>query len=690
MKKFPKKQFGGSTYVAKPQNTLAVSPNYAGRQNVDLSSSPNIRKVKEDEENRRQLALRKKQGYTTGTGEATPIYPETLLFPGTPAIRGIGKLGNIAVDAANPLSGLSPKANILHDIDYAVENLINSVSRRFKPKAEEGVEWMKKWYSHPETLRRIDVHGKELYDYNKIVANGANPNMSLNVLRDPVTVPAKVKDYKQLKIDKPDSFKQRRLTTGGISYGVPEGMYINKGMYNDNNRLQSTVVHEATHVLESNGGAFNAYEEAGLTSPFKIKKRLKDVDDFDEQAYDYLTDPTEVHARMNQARYDLKLKPDEQFTENHYDEMIKRNNFHNLGKYIDGDVGKETLIDLMNNFYTPTAVIGAGVIANENMKKQYGGAGSKVLVEKDEFYRDETGQLRRATNAPSHDDEVMVDDYGAYKVDEGDGGEVVDATSVISASYDQVGRGRKGGKKEQKFAFKPSRQRELMEENGIDWYKPSKKPLSPSSFVERAGVQASKIIKKYKIDPEITGSNPYTKATQAANDALIENMPTLDDFYDIAFEEQEVRRNGKSRKAQYGGSTYVQKPLKDRPLTEEEIYALKRDKLGEIYTNERFPEASINYHTDSDALMKHPNGLARAYNFNNNLYIKRGSERDLQAELSHTKQFQKVSDVSSLLRSAKDFIGSAGVYDNMYDVEGTIENEAHEIIQPQIKRDYDE
>ena len=97
----------GSTGIQKPYNTLAKSPNYTGRENsTDLSKSPNIQKINKDQESKDKVKLSKERGYTTGTGRTEPVYPEVALFPGTPVIKGLGKVGNIALDALNPVSGL--------------------------------------------------------------------------------------------------------------------------------------------------------------------------------------------------------------------------------------------------------------------------------------------------------------------------------------------------------------------------------------------------------------------------------------------------------------------------------------------------------------------------------------------------------------------------------------------------------
>lgn len=172
--------------------------------------------------------------------------------------------------------------------------------------------------------------------------------------------------------------------------------------------------------------------------------------------------------------------------------------------------------------------------------KQFGGLNNnKVIVETGEYFRNSQGDIRKATNAPSHDDEEM--------------GEVVDAQSVISASYDQVQKGtRKSSAKERKFAIKSSRQKELMDEVGLEYYKPSKGRLSPSAFVERAAEQTGKIISKYKIDPE--NYSKYSKNTQQANDALIADLPTMNELYDIGLVENLNKLPKKDRVefAQYG------------------------------------------------------------------------------------------------------------------------------------------
>ena len=183
--------------------------------------------------------------------------------------------------------------------------------------------------------------------------------------------------------------------------------------------------------------------------------------------------------------------------------------------------------------------------------KQFGGLNNnKVIVETGEYFRNSQGDIRRATNAPSHDDEEL--------------GEVVDAQSVISASYDQVQKGtRKSSAKERKFAIKSSRQKELMYEVGLEYYKPSKGRLSPSAFVERAAEQTGKIISKYKIDPE--NYSKYSKNTQQANDALIADLPTMNELYDLALTDQEYKRNEKENFVmQYGGNNLKEVDIKGK------------------------------------------------------------------------------------------------------------------------------
>lgn len=173
-------------------------------------------------------------------------------------------------------------------------------------------------------------------------------------------------------------------------------------------------------------------------------------------------------------------------------------------------------------------------------KCQHGGVNkNSVIVETGEFYKDMNNNIRRATDAPSHDDE--------------EGGELVDAQSVVSASYDQVKDGtRKHSAKESKFAIKSKRQKELMDENGLEYYKAPKGKLSPSAFIEEAAKQTAKYIKKYVV-PEDTTSK-YSKNTQQANDALIADLPDMEELYDIALNENisKIPKKERIEMAQYG------------------------------------------------------------------------------------------------------------------------------------------
>ena len=144
-------KFGGeikkdNTNIRKLFNTLAYTENYSGKNNApDLNNSPNIKKVKELQQKENNRKLEKTRGYSTGTGEATPVYPEVALFPGSPVIKGLGKIGNLALDVVNPLSGLRRNPNSYYRVvgEDAVEDLVTSGlvrSKGARPKiVSEGI-----------------------------------------------------------------------------------------------------------------------------------------------------------------------------------------------------------------------------------------------------------------------------------------------------------------------------------------------------------------------------------------------------------------------------------------------------------------------------------------------------------------------------------------------------------------------
>ena len=194
---------------------------------------------------------------------------------------------------------------------------------------------------------------------------------------DPVTNPIQDKNYIDLFKEKgAKEYFNHALTSSGVSYGEPSEIYMNRSMYFPFNKkgLESSKIHEATHAMESNGLMFNAKEKADLLEPFGLTedeyKKLKSPGLLSFKDPKYFTDPTEIHARMNEVRYQLGLKPGEPMTKEMYNKAYKLNKFEGMGPYIKDS---KKMLDLFNKFYVGAPLVaGSAALANSDKQKDGG------------------------------------------------------------------------------------------------------------------------------------------------------------------------------------------------------------------------------------------------------------------------------------------------------------------------------
>ena len=232
---------------------------------------------------------------------------------------------------------------------------------------------MKSWYSDPDFLRRYNInpyfssHGSKVPSVGPVLQEHI-----LNQLKE-----YQPKNYIDLLKDKGfGEYLNKSTTTGGVSWGVPENIYVNKTTYAPFNRkgLESVRTHELTHLIENNGRLLSSEDEKRLLQPFRFSSKSdipKNPGFFKREILgdrpQYFLDPTEIHARMNQARFDLGLTPKDKFTEQMFDKVSKSKDWYGMGRYIKD---KKGFIDLMNNFWAvPPTVIGAAALQKQNNKE---------------------------------------------------------------------------------------------------------------------------------------------------------------------------------------------------------------------------------------------------------------------------------------------------------------------------------
>lgn len=409
-KEFSKKQQGGA--VPKAQEEKAVSESTALPARLD----PRVKAAIEEDKKRiafekaiakqpsvkssntpinTEATKRKNKAYAAAKGldynEATgavsaPFSPQTermltraqenivepmLELEGARAVSPFLKKGMQAAGRYTTEKAALKNANTKN-----LKDLMEELPPQLNPqnlKTESGLDWMKKWYSHPDFERRFNT----------------------SLLQDDTTIDPFVTEFYKLTIKdrlskyQPknyfDLLKDKGLseylkyspTSGGLSYGAPENIYVNRAMYAPFNKkgLESVRAHELTHLIEHNGYLLRTQDKTALLKPFgfsnesQIPKDPGLIKQLLGEKPEYYMNPTEIHARMNQARFDLGLSPKDKFTEKMFDKIAKEKRWYGMGRYIKD---KKGFVDLMNNFWAvPPAAVAASAATTE--QKQQGG-----------------------------------------------------------------------------------------------------------------------------------------------------------------------------------------------------------------------------------------------------------------------------------------------------------------------------
>lgn len=314
-------------------------------------------------------------------------YGQALLSVATPlatgALAGIGtqNTGQFINNVINPLG-----------VDITRLALNNPIwKKKVLSEIAEGNKWSQKWYSHPLTKERYDnfVYRGNPYLGEKAALENSNlmshfENVDFDEpLFQSINLPAKNhatvarNNYEKLlnegKLTEgtTELLDQNRNVLGRYSY-IPNDAKIDilhPSFLFNKFKPKATTIHENIHALTRGDKALLPNAKRNFKAAFGNQG-----DEYDK----YLTEPTEIHARIGEIRNHFDLTPESLIDDKHVGDIIKQGlkgktpvdkRFFELIK------DKEQFKWLMNN--APTMILpiaGAGAL----QEKKYGGT-IKVL-----------------------------------------------------------------------------------------------------------------------------------------------------------------------------------------------------------------------------------------------------------------------------------------------------------------------
>ena len=368
--------------VENPDGTYTLPQNQRGEPVVNL---PEVEITPDS--SRPTYASPGRYGTDLVKGVTEPVLD--FLFPNQEYTPTINERTGLPYEA----SGRADATELPFEIGSgALKKFLTKGSRKFLPsnlnpknlKSESAENWMNEWYKHPDFIRRYNPTGQ----YN-------SSSMQSGILED--LNDYKPKNYIDILKDKGlAEYLKASASSSGLSWGKPESIYVNRTSFAPFNKkgLESVKAHELTHLIENNGYLLSRADEKALLKPFGIfdKKEIPKNPGFLKRATgdvpEYFLDPTEIHARVNQARFDLGLTPKDKFTEEMFDKISKDKKWYGMGKYVKD---KSAMIDLMNKFWAVPAAIGVGAASqleenNNTQEFKYGGNINNTMKKKKKYF----------------------------------------------------------------------------------------------------------------------------------------------------------------------------------------------------------------------------------------------------------------------------------------------------------------
>lgn len=259
----------------------------------------------------------------------------------------------------------------------------------FNPRGkEQGIEWLRSWYNNPITKGKI----RDLQQYDNIVSDRLGTNFSDYVYPSRRWSP---RDVDRITTPKSNFLLKSHSEWDDRIWITPEDarvqLYKIKRGDTEVGKLApktSTTIHEGTHQLTHNGGFFNKATEDLLQQAFKKNKDEVLPDFTGKFNKTYFTNPTEIHARINEIRKHLKLNPGDVFTDKMFNRMLWTVPGMELRPFIKN---KKLFIETMNKIPATIPVAGAvGLGAAGLQDKRLGGSLPKAQPGREFFSNDAT------------------------------------------------------------------------------------------------------------------------------------------------------------------------------------------------------------------------------------------------------------------------------------------------------------
>lgn len=298
--------------------------------------------------------------------------------------------------------------------------------RQNRKDIKEGNEWLKNWIEHPVTQNKIAADRERIMKKTAAIAN-SNDNLSTR---------QKNKYFKKLDeefrgaaefIPNSKEYPLSRQFLGLFDPNV-SGMHVgNAGISNkhlfgksdailekydkdwkhkfdydeswisrrlNNTEKVETTVHEGTHdwvnnfLLQKSG----KYNEVLNSVPSSSREKYFEWKNFRNKGIDpsagmssndaylgYLTNPTEVHARIMEMRNRFNLSPDRKITPTNVNAMLKYYDPDGFSRVFDSNPIKrnEQIAKLFNNLYTVGAstVVAGGALSQQDSTRKFSDGG---------------------------------------------------------------------------------------------------------------------------------------------------------------------------------------------------------------------------------------------------------------------------------------------------------------------------